>query len=99
MLTSMQLLSLLLVAPISAQAHTSGVNKMPTPISSQNVAAILSSLGQGTDPSALTSSFNVSDWVNKAKELKTSDIKGGSTLLAQLGDAIKPASFSKKFSV
>src|SRR5215471_398885 len=109
MKTKLSILVCAVLFAVHAFAQTPTTPQMPSSVSGatqsttqsmpNGIGSILSTLGNGINPSSLTSAFTSqkSSWLSKAAALAPTDVKGSSGLLSQLVSGIKPSAFTSGF--
>ena len=68
-------------------------------VKTPGIGSALSSLGNGLNPSALSSSFKIADWAKSASKLSSTDASGAASLLGKLGKGLNTSSLMQGFSM
>lgn len=76
-----------------------GQNPLSQAVQTPGIGSVLSSLGNGLNPTSLLSSFKLPGWLGSASKLSPTDAVGAASLLGKLGSGLKPSSLMEGFSL
>lgn len=74
-------------------------NPLGQAVQTPGIGSVLSSLGNGLNPTSLLSSFKLPGWLGSVSKLSPTDAVGAASLLGKLGGGLKPSSLTEGFSL